>query len=138
MFIRDRKKIFSEAAEKDHTHAEYAAKGHTHIDYKNKADFTVITYPGVKLYGAGGGTTLTYPSGFNKDNCAVISIGFCPLSDSSGGGYRGNVVMYQSHKYLMFSELGKNNLYFRYVNISGTGSNNDEFVGTIRIVLMKL
>ena len=134
MWVRNKNKKLEEAAPKVHGHTDYAAKSHSHTMYKNKSDFGVVTKQGLMLYGVGGGAVIPYPDGYNKDNCTILAIEFCP----DGGGYKGRLVNYKNYKYLMYAELGDNSVQFGYRNISDTNSNDDKLTGTIRIVLMKL
>lgn len=142
MWVRNRNKEFEEAASKTHEHDDYAAKthshseyansNHTHIMYMNKSDFAVVTKSGVMLYGVGGGAIISYPNGFNKDNCTILAVEFCP--DGDGGGYKGRLINY---KYLMYAGLTDNSIQFGYHDISGTNSDEEKLTGTIRIILMK-
>lgn len=144
MWVRNKNKKFEEAADKNHSHTEYAqtnhshssyaSKEHSHTTYKNKSDFAVASKSGLMLYGAGGGAVLNYPSGFNKDNCAIISVEFCP----NGEGYGGSLIIYQNYKYLIYAELDSSNIRFGYRNISDVSSNDDKLTGTVRVVLVKV
>ena len=145
MWVRGRTKRFEEAASKEHSHSNYALKDHTHTayaskthehedthaSYKNKSDFATVTKSGIMLYGVGGGAIIPYPDGFNKNNCTILSVEFCP----DGGVYKGWLINY---KYLMYAGLGDNNVQWGFHDISGENSDDNKLTGTIRIVLMKL
>ena len=161
MWVRGRTKRFEEAASKEHSHSNYALKdhthtayaskthehedyaakthshsgyassSHTHASYKNKSDFATVTKSGIMLYGVGGGAIIPYPDGFNKNNCTILSVEFCP----DGGVYKGWLINY---KYLMYAGLGDNNVPWGFHDISGENSDDNKLTGTIRIVLMKL
>lgn len=110
---------------------------------KLKGDFVVLT----GILNADNPTTISYPSGFNADNTAILNVAFHYKSDSSKWGM-GSI--FNSSSYVLGEvpyrlTLG-NNISLQIRNIIVTGTNGDATVGVFpitsnfqyRIVLMKI
>lgn len=110
---------------------------------KLKGDFVVLT----GILNADNPTTISYPSGFNADNTAILNVAFHYKSDSSKWGM-GSI--FNSSSYVLGEvpyrlTLG-NNISLQIRNITVTGTNGDATVSVFpitsnfqyRIVLMKI
>ena len=110
---------------------------------KLKGDFVVLT----GILNADNPTTISYPSGFNADNTAILNVAFHYKSDSSKWGM-GSI--FNSSSYVLGGvpyrlTLG-NNISLQIRNITVTGTNGDATVSVFtitsnfqyRIVLMKI
>lgn len=110
---------------------------------KLKGDFVVLT----GILNADNPTTISYPSGFNADNTAILNVAFHYKSDGSKWGM-GSI--FNSSSYVLGEvpyrlTLG-NNISLQIRNITITGTNGDATVSVFpmtsnfqyRIVLMKI
>lgn len=110
---------------------------------KLKGDFVVLT----GILNADNPTTISYPSGFNADNTAILNVAFHYKSDVSKWGM-GSI--FNSSSYVLGEvpyrlTLG-NNISLQIRNITITGTNGDATVSVFpmtsnfqyRIVLMKI
>lgn len=110
---------------------------------KLKGDFVVLT----GILNADNPTTISYPSGFNADNTAILNVAFHYKSDSSkwGMGFIFNSSSYVLGEVPYRLTLG-NNISLQIRNITVTGTNGDATVSVFpitsnfqyRIVLMKI
>ena len=95
----------------------YNAKSNSYI--MEKSDFAVITHTFYQT----GYATENYPSGFNKDNCVVVSVMFCP----SGSTYR--TAAGWGAESIVAASLNNDNIRI---------NNTLDGTATVKVVLMKI
>ncbi|WP_286144712.1 hypothetical protein [Bacteroides caecimuris] len=134
MQVRGKNKMFTEAADKNHSHSNYALTNHTHGNYISRNDIAIVQIGG-QLSAAAGGIPVNYPQGFDSQNCVPISILFA--SNDKPNQWNANVFLGTDHEYLFHLSLG-NRMLISYRSLDGGGSLDDaKHEGKFRIILLK-
>lgn len=125
MLVRNKSKLFSEVAEKNHTHSNYRLKN----------DYGIGIQTSAILAGVGGGMKVEYPNGFNSTNCVPISVLFASNEKPTEWGIFGFCDYYT---YRFICTLHPNFMMVRYRTDSDNVTLDKKIEGKLKVVLMKI